>query len=191
MRYFVVAILLLHIPFNLAMAEYEMLIVDDRSSGSYLATTGDEWRLITDEVMGGVSNGRLSADTVEHQSCLRLEGDVKLDNNGGFIQAALDLPTDLVENIGSYTGLVLSVHGNGERYNVHLRTRDNLLPWQSYRASFTAAPEWQEVSIAFAEFQPYRTDKALDVSRLKRIGVVAIGREFKADLCIGSLGFYR
>lgn len=177
-------------PFQIAMAEDDKLIIDDRRSGNYFATSGDQWRLVTDGVMGGVSDGQLSVDR-ENQNCLRLQGDVKLDNNGGFVQAALDLSTYSPQDIEKYAGLMLTVYGNNEQYNVHLRTRDNWLPWQAYRATFTAAPEWKELYIPFTEFVPYRTDKALDVSRLKRIGIVAIGREFRADLCIGRIVFYR
>jgi len=44
--------------------------------------------------------------------------------------------------------------------------------------------------LPFAEFTPYKTSKALDVTELERIGVVAIGRAFSADLCIARLGLY-
>ena len=191
MRRHIVAVFFLLSPFQFTMAEHDTRIIDDRKSGSYLATTGGEWRLITDGVMGGISEGRLTAAVVENQDCLRLQGDVKLDNNGGFVQAALDLSTNTTEDIDGYTGLMLSVYGNGEQYNIHLRTRDNRLPWQSYRVSFTAQPEWKHLYVPFTEFDPYRTSKAFDLSRLQRIGIVAIGREFSADLCIGMLGLYR
>lgn len=178
-------------PLKIAMSQDGTFMIDDRGRGNTRATSGGEWRLITDGVMGGVSDGQLSIDRVENEGCLRLQGDVKLDNSGGFVQAALDLSKDALQDIQNYAGLMLEVYGNDERYNVHLRTRDNRLPWQSYRATFTAAPEWKTLHLPFAEFSPSRTDKALDVSRLKRIGVVAIGREFRADICIGRLGLYR
>lgn len=173
------------------MATADTLIIDDRSSGDFQATSGNAWRLITDGVMGGVSNGRLSIDVVEDQNCLRLRGEVKLDNNGGFIQAALDLSQQTLDVIQNYTGLMLAVYGNDEQYNVHLRTHDTRLPWQSYRASFTAAPRWQQLRTPFTEFAPYRVDNPLSVSRLHRIGIVAIGRKFEPDLCIGTLALYR
>ncbi len=185
------ASLLLCGAFQLVMAKDDMHIIDDRSSGDYRATSGTAWRLITDGVMGGVSNGRLSVDVVDDQNCLRLEGEVKLENNGGFIQAALDLTQDTLIDIQSYAGVMLKVHGNSEQYNVHLRTRDNRLPWQSYRASFTAVPQWEMIYLPFEEFAPHRTETALAVDRLKRIGLVAIGREFSANLCIGTLALYR
>jgi hypothetical protein len=36
---------------------------------------------------------------------------------------------------------------------------------------------------------PYRTDTPLDTRRLRRIGVVAIGRAFSADLSVGGLRY--
>ena len=189
-RLLVIAALSLPILVQLALAENDMAIIDDRNSGSYLATTGDEWRLITDGVMGGISNGQLTVDTVQNQDCLRLQGDVKLENNGGFIQASLDLSTDTIDNIDDYSGLALTVIGNGKQYNVHFRTKDNWVPWQSYRASFTAPPEWKNIFIPFTNLEPYRTGAAFAPHRLKSIGVVAIGREFSADICIGNLNFY-
>lgn len=173
------------------MAIENSLVIDDRSLGGYAATSGGEWRLVTDGVMGGISSGQLTAELSDNQRCLRMRGDVRLDNNGGFIQAALDLPEDVLLNIRTYSGLTIAVYGNNEDYNIHLRTLDNSRPWQSYRATFTAASEWKELHLPFADFKPYRTSEPLDTSRLTRIGIVAIGREFKADICIGKLGLYR
>ncbi|MDH3314991.1 MAG: CIA30 family protein, partial [Gammaproteobacteria bacterium] len=89
-----------------------------------------------------------------------------------------------------FTGLRLLVYGNGERYSVHLRTADIVRPWQSYRAHFEAPPEWREIRLPFADFKPYRLEAPLDLTRLRRIGVVAIGRAFFADLRLGEIGFY-
>ena len=60
-------------------------------------------------------------------------------------------------------------------------------PWQSYRQGFRAHPEWETVQLLFEHFVPHRTEVALDTHRLKRIGVVAIGRAFSADLYLGGL----
>ena len=110
----------------------------------------------------------------------------------GFIQAALDLAAadDTLDATG-YAGLRLVVRGNGEVYGVHLRTPDNLRPWQSYRARFTAGPDWHAIELPFAAFVPYRLDAPLDTARLRRIGLVAIGRAFHADLAVAELAFYR
>lgn len=172
------------------MAAQTDLIIDDRITGNFRSTSGGEWYLVTDEVMGGVSKGRLSLDSIERRPCLRMQGDVSLENNGGFIQVALELSDDILKNTVNYAGVLLEVYGNDEEYNIHLRTQDIMLPWQSYRTTFTAKPEWKTFYLPFAEFSPYRIDKPLDISRLKRIGIVAIGRGFHADLCIGKIGLY-
>ena len=168
----------------------EHLIIDDRSSGTLESALGPSWRMFTDGVMGGVSTGMLTPASVDQRVCLRLQGDVRLENNGGFVQAALDVEDTPAEDASAYTGIEIEVYGNDEAYNLHLRTDDLWLPWQSYRTTFAAAARWQTLQLPFAEFSGYRTGKPLDVSELERIGVVAIGRAFTADLCIGRVGLY-
>jgi hypothetical protein len=189
-RHAILAMLLVFTPTPLLMATQNDLIIDDRSTNDFRATSGNAWYLVTDGVMGGISRGQLSLETVESRPCLRMQGDVSLENNGGFIQIALDLSDDILKYVPNYTGVLLEVYGNNEQYNIHLRTQDISLPWQSYRIIFSAAPEWKMLHLPFAEFTPYRIDKTLDISRLRRIGIVAIGRAFHADLCIGKIGLY-
>lgn len=173
------------------MPVQNVLIIDDRTTGDYHSTSGNEWYLVTDGVMGGVSKGQLSPDVVESRPCLRMQGDVSLDDDGGFIQMVLNLSDDILQNVSDYTGMVLEIYGNEEQYNLHIRTQDTSLPWQSYRITFMAAPEWKTLYLPFAEFTPYRIDKMLDIRRIKRIGVVAIGRVFQANVCIGKVGLFR
>lgn len=167
------------------------LVIDDRTSGDTRASLGTRWRLVTDTVMGGVSRGRLAPAQVAGRPCLRLTGDVSLENNGGFVQASLDLGDKDDLDASAYAGIELDVHGNGQPYNLHLRTADTRIVWQSYRASFMAAPAWTTLRLPFSEFVPYRTSAALNLERLRRLGVVAIGREMQADLCIGKIALYR
>jgi hypothetical protein len=166
------------------------LILDDRAGGALCASSGACWRLITDRVMGGVSAGDLEATTVDARPCLRLTGDVSLLNNGGFLQASLDLDLAGPLDARAYAGIELDVYGNGQAYNLHLRTADTRVVWQSYRAGFEATPAWQRLRLPFRQFQPYRIDLPLDLVRLKRLGLVAIGREMRADLCIARLALY-
>lgn len=167
------------------------MILDDRISGSLYANNGDRWRIITDTVMGGVSSGQLLPTVVEGRNCLRLTGAVSLQNSGGFVQASLDLSQSGLLDAGDFTGLDIEVYGNGETYNLHLRTDDTRIVWQSYRVSFQAQPRWQTIRLAFSSFQPHRIDKPLDTHKLRRLGVVAIGREMRADICVAGLSLYR
>jgi hypothetical protein len=151
----------------------------------------DSWRLVSDGVMGGVSTGTMRSEERDGRMSVCLAGNVSTANNGGFIQLALDIDAPMAARAGDYDGVSLNVLGNGEKYNVHLRSSDLWLPWQSYRAEFVAGAEWALVRLPFAGFVPYKTGSALRPRKLKRIGVVAIGRDFTADICAADLAFYR
>lgn len=167
------------------------MLIDDFSQPDLRSRRGTCWRGVSDRVMGGISQASVTRSMIGGRSCLRLSGDVRLENNGGFIQASLDLdPAGSVVDASRYRGIRLVARGQDERYSVHLRTPDNHRPWQSYRAHFVAGPDWRDIDLPFAAFEPHRLDAPLDVRRLKRLGLVAIGRAFRADLAVAEIGFY-
>ena len=154
------------------------------------STLGTNWRFVSDTVMGGVSTGNIKVENINGKSCLRNRGNVSTKNNGGFVQMALSLSESGVFDATDYDGLEIEVTGNNELYNVHLRTAGLWFPWQSYRASFKATPEWQRVRIPFTELEAYKTSQEFPQNELKRVGLLGIGRDFQADLCLGSISFY-
>jgi hypothetical protein len=165
-------------------------VIDDLSREAPLSTIGTRWQMFTDMVMGGVSNGTMTREVVAGRAAIRMRGDVSLENNGGFVQIAIDLaPDGRAIDARTWRGIELDVFGNGEEYGIHLRTEDLTRPWQSYRQSFRADPQWRTIQFRFADFVPYRTEVPLDTRRLRRIGVVAIGRAFSADLTVGGLRY--
>ena len=167
-------------------------MIDDLSQPPPRASNGASWELIADRVMGGVSNGTMRREVVRGREAIHMQGDVSLENNGGFIQIALDLAPDGASvDASNWSGIEIDVIGNDESYNLHLRTADVRRPWQSYRQSFVARPEWRTLRLRFAEFEPHRIEAPFEPTRLRRLGVVAIGREFHADVAIGGLRFHR
>jgi hypothetical protein len=148
------------------------------------------WRLVTDAVMGGVSAGAVSEDTLQGRAAARMQGRVSTENNGGFIQIAIDLSPTGVFDASAFTGLRVEVTGNGETYGAHLRTTDIVRPQQSYRQSFVAGSGWTTIHLPFAAFVPHRIEIPLSIARLRRLGLVAIGRNFDADLSIARLALY-
>ncbi|MCW5737110.1 MAG: CIA30 family protein [Enhydrobacter sp.] len=170
-------------------------IIDDLSDAGGLSALGTRWHLVTDQVMGGVSRGTLIRETVAGRPALVMRGDVRLENNGGFVQMALDLARPEAPGTGTldartWQGLEIDVYGAPESYSLHLRTTDLDRPWQSYRLEFPVRPVWQSLRLPFRDFAPYRTETPLDLSRLRRLGIVAIGRAFSADLALGGIRFY-
>jgi hypothetical protein len=173
------------------MEKQDLLVLDDLSLDNGRAPNAAGWRLFTDGVMGGVSTGDLTFDIVDNRRCMRLSGDVRLENNGGFVQIALDINEGQIINTESYKGFLLDIYGNAEEYNMHLRTKQTQRPWQSYRATFQAVPSWQTIFLPFSQFEPYRIATPMDPTGIRRIGIVAIGRAFAANLCIGRVALYR
>ena len=168
------------------------MIIDDFSQPPPLASIGTRWQLFTDQVMGGVSHGNLSHETVAGRSAIRMRGDVSLANNGGFVQISLDLaPAGGSIEAGGFDGIEIDVLGPREEYSLHLRTADTVRPWQSYLQSFRAFESWQRLQLPFGTFVGHRIDVPLDLTKLRRIGLVAIGRAFTADLSLSRIAFYR
>lgn len=170
---------------------FNAAVIDDLSCPHPKAANGAVWQMITDRVMGGISQGTMQRDMVAGRIALRMQGAVSLENNGGFVQMALDLAPDARPiNACRWTGIEIDVLGNGARYNLHLRTADVTRPWQSYRHAFAATPEWQTHRLPFASFERHRIDRPLDPGTLRRLGLVAIGHAMTADLALGGVRFY-
>lgn len=168
------------------------MLVDDFSSLDLTSALGTKWRGVSDRVMGGVSEAVISRESINDCFYLRLRGDVRLERNGGFIEAVLDLTSARdTFDASEYRGLHLLVRGNGEDYSMHIRTPDCVHPWQSYRAHFTAGPSWEKLYLPFYNFASHRLEVPLNTGRLKRVGLVAIGRAFSADLMVSHISLYR
>lgn len=167
------------------------MLIHDVSNQSLTSALGTRWRAVSDQVMGGVSEAKIDLTTLDGRPCLRLSGDVRLENDGGFIQASLDLVAsgDTLD-ASAFRGIRLVARGNGESYSLHLRTADTKRPWQSYRAHFVASTDWQAIELPFTDFVAHRFDTALNLKRLRRLGLVAIGRAFVADLAVAEISFY-
>ena len=167
-------------------------VIDDLAQVNPLASNGARWQLFTDQVMGGVSEGAMVRTMVAGRAAIRMQGAVCVENNGGFVQIAVDLmPDGRLLDASAFDGVEIDVSGNDENYGVHLRTDAVKRPWESYRQGFMAKRSWQTLRLPFEGFVPHRLDASLDVRRLRRIGIVAIGRAFAADIAIARLAFFR
>jgi len=103
------------------------------------------WHAINDGVMGGVSSGRM----VQTPEGLRFEGELSLENNGGFASVRRAIELDLA----TATGVRLVVRGDGRTYQFRLR-QDDRFDGIAWRAEFTAGSGWQTVDLSFDEFIP-------------------------------------
>jgi hypothetical protein len=168
-----------------------MLVEQELVLSDLAADDGRGWRAFSDRVMGGISREQAALATVDGRRCLRLQGEVRLENNGGFVQMAIGLETRSGPlDARRFSGVRLLVRGNGEEYLIHLRTQQTRLPWQYYRAAFVARPLWQTIDLPFRAFQSEQTSRPLDLAALTSLGVVAYGRRFSADIAVARVALY-
>lgn len=148
--------------------------------------TARTWSYLSDQVMGGVSEGRTAYVDAEGGH-LRLTGEVSTANRGGFIQVRREITLP-----DTAQGLILRVRGNTQRYYIHLRTSGLKMPWQFYQAGFDATPEWREIRIPLSDFRPsggFQRDR-IRPGQVRSFGLVAYGRDHSADVALADLGFY-
>lgn len=162
----------------------EPLMIDNFESQPEL-----RWDYISDQVMGGVSEGSLVFDSEGGNAFAHLTGKVSIENNGGFIQLRREVAG---ASVVSAAGTYLKVRGNGQRYYLHLRTSRTLLPWQYYQASFQTTERWQVIKVPLTAFAPSSSwsSKTVKPDSLRSIGIVAYGRDHIADIEIAEIGFY-
>ena len=147
----------------------------------------NRWRFITDQVMGGVSSGKLQFEVVQEQIVARMTGDVSTKNNGGFIQFRRKMTA-----VKGFNGVEIRARGNGEKYFIHLRTSGTVLPWQYYQASFDATDEWRVIRIPFDKFVGSSDwlDDVIYPPSIRSLGIVAYGRDHQADISVSIAGFF-
>jgi hypothetical protein len=106
------------------------------------------WQVINDGVMGGVSVSRLRFDVAGHAV---FEGEVSLQNNGGFASvraARLDL------GFADTVAYGLTAWGDVHTYKLNLRT-DLGFDGVNYQALFTPVPgEWCLTVLPVKAFEP-------------------------------------
>lgn len=112
------------------------------------AENPNQWRVINDGVMGGLSQGNIS--TTDQKTGL-FTGELSLQNNGGFASIRTMVgPMDL----SGFAGIEINVKGDGRIYQLRLRT-DDRMDGLTYRAAFkTRDGKWFSVRIPFEHFIP-------------------------------------
>src|SRR6056297_2550344 len=93
----------------------EYLLLDDFTEEA--AKTGTAWEGFTDQVMGGRSEMSILRIPDPAGPYLRMQGDVSLERNGGFIQVRLMLSKEeKYVDASPYQGIRLTVRGEGTGY---------------------------------------------------------------------------
>lgn len=111
-----------------AMATNTTLLLDDFHRDDDRSALGTHWEGFSDRVMGGRSDMAVDYRDSDLGRVLHMQGQVRLDNRGGFIQARLPLDAEGGSfDASAWQGVCIKVRGAPGPYFLHLRTRQNCL----------------------------------------------------------------
>lgn len=145
-----------------ALANNERVLFDFSAKSS-------DWFVVNDGVMGGVSSSTVKLEN----GLLVFEGQVRLENNGGF---ASTRSSSSEQNLSEYSGVIVKFRGDGKMYALNLRTSS--ARGVMYQVEFqTTAGEWLEVRVPFSRLRPTRFGNtlngfALEKSRIESFGFI-------------------
>lgn len=169
---------------SLVMSNEASLLIDDFSTADGHSALGTSWQGFTDRVMGGLSDMQAGYRQVDGQTVLALSGQVRLENNGGFIQVRLPLePRGRDFDASGFQSIRIEARAlRPGSYYLHLRTADTKRPWSYYRAGLDLSAEWATIELPFAAFEGRSLVRPLDTARLRSVALVAYGEAFEADV---------
>ena len=152
------------------------------------ANADQRWYIVNDSVMGGMSNSQV----VQTQDSLVFTGNVSLDNNGGFASIRTELNTQSQNT----KGIMLRVKGDGQTYQLRLRTTD-YLDGAAYTHSFkTVKNEWLNINFIPSDFtlnfrgRVLDQQPTIDFNDIKQLGFMIAGKqEGKFKLEVSKIQF--
>ena len=114
-----------------------------------------EWRIVNDDVMGGISKSSLVLTDAGHG---QFSGHVSLANNGGFASIQLNTTLKLAEE---KKFIILRIKGDGKRYEFRLKGENSQS--ESYVHQFATSGEWENLKLAISEFYPQFRGRKLNI----------------------------
>lgn len=169
-------------------AEIPRLITD------FSNLANQNWQIVNDDVMGGVSNSSFQINANGNAVFL---GNISLENNGGFASVKNHEPL----NLEGFEFILLHVKGDGKRYSFRLKTgKENRVYKWSYEHRFnTIKDEWMEIRLPVSDFSPiYRGSEPIGVpdlnpAEIKQFGFLISDRQegpFRLEIqSINALGY--
>lgn len=175
--------------------------IDDLSETFPFTSSGTQWAGVTDGIMGGSSSGSLVREEFQGRISNVLRANVKLEEYQGFVQMVTDLALDhsvsSTVDATKFDGIEFDIYYAGdarrEIFNLHLKDSNCVRQFSSYRAKFELPQrQWTTVRLPWSKFEGFgwgAVENLLDLSALRRIGLVAIGKEMDVSLALSSIRF--
>lgn len=109
-------------------------------------TNVNDWYIVNDGVMGGLSKGKLIMNDDGHAV---FEGYVTTENNGGFTSVRYPFNT---LDVSKYKAVKLKLKGDGRPYQFRIKAKENQR--HSYIQEFETSGEWEIITIPLESFYP-------------------------------------
>ena len=119
-----------------------------------------EWRIVNDGVMGGLSVGSFTLSPDGHGL---LEGEISLENNGGFTSVRHRFDK-LQVTAYSY----ISIHLKGDGKKCQFRVKDDSSTNYSYINTFATSGEWEEIRVSPKDMYPSFRGRKLDLPNFSK-----------------------
>jgi hypothetical protein len=110
------------------------------------ASANNDWKIIDDGVMGGLSQGKFLIDSDGNGV---FQGTISLENNGGF--SSVRYQFDKI-NTNKESKIVIHLKGDGKQYQ--FRIKDKYDSYYSYITTFDTSGEWETIEIKLADLYP-------------------------------------
>ncbi|MCX2743095.1 CIA30 family protein [Mangrovivirga sp. M17] len=136
-----------------------------------------EWKIVNDDVMGGVSNSQFYLSNSGHGV---FKGHVSLENNGGFCSVRHRFD---INKINNYSSIVIKVKGEGKRYQLRIKKSQN--DSHSYIHYFDTSGNWEIIEIPLNQLIPWYRGNKLNIpdfqgNQIQEIGFL-IGNKKEED----------
>jgi monofunctional biosynthetic peptidoglycan transglycosylase len=145
---------------------------DNLLLNSALMKSENQWRIVNDGVMGGLSSSKA---IINNDNKIVFSGYVSLENNGGF--ASLRSPVKDY-NFEKFSGIEIKIKGDGKLYSMSMK-ETTYFNGYFYTSTFeTKKDEWIVVQIPFNEFKLYyygketNSSKKIPLNNIKEISLL-------------------
>jgi len=115
----------------------------------------DDWRIVNDGVMGGLSQGKFSINAKGNGF---FRGTISLDNNGGFSSVRYRFKT---QDVSKFSAIKIRLKGDGKAYQ--FRIKADASQRYSYIEKIETSGDWETLTIPFSTMYPAFRGRVLDL----------------------------
>lgn len=115
----------------------------------------DNWSVVNDGVMGGLSQGEFSINPEGHGF---FRGKVSLENNGGFSSVRYRFQT---LDTSTFSKIIIRLKGDGNSYQ--FRTKADVSQRFSYIVAIGTTGDWETLTIPFSDMYPAFRGRLLEL----------------------------